>query len=72
MIDRGIGIGEEHIPYIFERFYRAERNLVSSTGGAGLGLFVARAVARAHGGSIAVETKTHEGATFTMRLPVRA
>ncbi|HET9028598.1 MAG TPA: HAMP domain-containing sensor histidine kinase [Candidatus Aquilonibacter sp.] len=72
VIDRGIGVGEEHIPYIFERFYRAERNLVSSTGGAGLGLFIARAVARAHGGSIGVETKVHQGATFTMRLPVRA
>lgn len=71
VIDRGIGIGEEHLPYIFERFYRAERNLVSSTGGAGLGLFIARAVARAHGGSIGVDTRIHQGATFTMRLPVR-
>jgi signal transduction histidine kinase len=70
--DRGIGIGEEHLPYIFERFYRAERNLVSATGGAGLGLYIARSVARAHGGTISVQSKLHEGATFTLRLPVRA
>ncbi len=69
VIDRGIGIGDEHLPYIFERFYRAERNLVSATGGAGLGLYIARSVARAHGGTISVESRLHEGATFTLRLP---
>ena len=72
VIDRGIGIGDEHLPYIFERFYRAERNLVSATGGAGLGLHIARSVARAHGGTIGVESRLHEGATFTLRLPERA
>jgi len=71
VIDRGIGIGEEHVPYIFERFYRAERNLVSATGGAGLGLYIARSVARAHGGRIDVESKLHQGAAFTLRLPER-
>ncbi len=71
VIDRGIGIGDEHLPYIFERFYRAERNLVSATGGAGLGLYIARSVARAHGGTISVESRLHEGATFTLRLPER-
>ncbi len=70
--DRGIGIGTEHLPYIFERFYRAERNLVSATGGAGLGLYIVRSVARAHGGSVAVESRLHQGATFTLRLPERA
>ncbi len=71
IIDRGIGIGQEHLPYIFERFYRAERNLASVTGGAGLGLYIARSVARAHGGTIDVESRLHEGATFTLRLPER-
>ncbi len=70
--DRGIGIGEEHLPYIFERFYKAERNLVAATGGAGLGLYIVRSVARAHGGTVSVESRLHEGATFTMRLPERA
>jgi signal transduction histidine kinase len=72
VVDRGIGIGQEHLPYIFERFYRAERNLVSATGGAGLGLYIARSVARAHGGTIAVESGAQQGATFTLRLPERA
>lgn len=72
VIDRGIGIGEEHLPYIFERFYRAERNLVSATGGAGLGLYIVRSVARAHGGTIAVESRLHEGTTFTLHLRERA
>jgi signal transduction histidine kinase len=69
--DRGIGIAEEHLPYIFERFYRVERNLTAATGGSGLGLFVAGAVARAHGGSLEVSSTVHVGSTFTMRIPVR-
>lgn len=70
--DRGIGIGNDHLPYIFDRFYRVESNLVSVTGGAGLGLYVARSIARAHGGTIDVESRLHEGTTMTLRLPVRA
>ena len=72
VIDRGIGIGDEHLPYIFERFYRAERNLVSATSGAGLGLYIVRSVARAHGGRVAVESRLHQGTTFTLHLPERA
>lgn len=71
VIDRGIGIGQDHMPYIFERFYRAEANLVSLTGGTGLGLYIVRAVARAHGGAIEVESGIHQGTTMTLRLPVR-
>ena len=69
--DRGVGIAEEHLPYIFERFYRVERNLTAATGGTGLGLFVASAIARAHGGSLAATSKMHEGSTFTLTIPVR-
>lgn len=69
--DRGIGIAEEHLPYIFERFYRVERNLTAATGGSGLGLFVAGAIARAHGGSLDVTSTVHVGSTFTLRIPVR-
>ncbi len=69
--DGGIGIADEHLPYIFERFYRVERNLTSPTGGSGLGLSVASAIARAHGGSLEVSSTIHVGSTFTLRVPVR-
>ncbi len=69
--DRGIGIGADHLPYIFERFYRVESHLVSATGGTGLGLYIAQSVARAHGGGIDVDSKLHAGTTMTMRLPKR-
>jgi signal transduction histidine kinase len=67
--DRGIGIGEEHLPYIFERFYRVERNLSATTGGSGLGLTIAREIVQAHGGRLDVESTPHGGSTFTMVLP---
>lgn len=67
--DRGIGIGEEHLPYIFERFYRVERNLAAATGGSGLGLTIAREIVQAHGGTLAVESTPHGGSTFTIVLP---
>ena len=67
--DRGIGIGEEHLPYIFERFYRVERNLTAATGGSGLGLTIAREIVQAHGGTLAVESTPHGGSTFTIVLP---
>jgi signal transduction histidine kinase len=67
--DRGIGIGEEHLPYIFDRFYRVERNLTAATGGSGLGLTIAREIVQAHGGTLAVESTPHAGSTFTMLLP---
>jgi len=67
--DRGIGIGEEHLPYIFDRFYRVERNLTASTGGSGIGLTIAREIVQAHGGTIAVESSPRGGSTFTMVLP---
>ncbi|HEV8547961.1 MAG TPA: HAMP domain-containing sensor histidine kinase, partial [Polyangiaceae bacterium] len=65
--DRGIGIEAAALSRIFERFERAvpDRN----HGGLGLGLYVARAIARAHGGDIAVESGLGVGSTFTLRLP---
>ncbi len=69
--DHGIGIAAEHLPYIFERFYRSERSLSASTSGYGLGLFVAREIARAHGGTLEVASAPHAGSTFTIRLPER-
>jgi len=69
--DSGVGIAEEHLPYIFERFYRVDRNLSATTGGSGLGLYVAKSISRAHGGSIDVTSTVHGGSTFTLRIPVR-
>ncbi|MDE2480676.1 MAG: HAMP domain-containing histidine kinase [bacterium] len=70
--DRGIGIAAEHLPYIFERFYRVERPLTAATGGYGLGLFVVREIAHAHGGAVDVASAAREGTTFTLRIPERA
>jgi signal transduction histidine kinase len=70
--DRGVGIGEEHLPYIFDRFYRVERNLIAASSGAGLGLFIARAIVRAHSGSLEVRTALDEGSRFTIAVPRRA
>jgi signal transduction histidine kinase len=70
--DRGIGIGPEHLPYIFDRFYRAENNLTSTTAGTGLGLSIVREIVHAHGGTIAVESAPRTGTTITLVLPVRS
>ncbi len=70
--DRGIGIADEHLPYIFNRFYRVDRALASASDGSGLGLFIASALARAHGGTIDVRSEPGLGSTFTLSLPVRA
>ena len=65
--DTGPGIAPEHQGQIFEKFGRAAG---SAKPGTGLGLFLARSFAEAHGGSLAVESQPGEGATFTLRLPV--
>lgn len=69
--DAGLGIADEHLPYIFERFYRIEQELTAETGGTGLGLFIAKALVRAHGGTISVSSRPGLGSTFTLELPVR-
>jgi signal transduction histidine kinase len=65
--DRGPGIGAEHQEQIFEKFGRVTG---SAKPGTGLGLFLSRSFAEAHGGSLAVESAPGAGATFTLRLPV--
>jgi len=67
--DSGPGIPAEHLPHIFDRFYRVDRARSRELGGAGLGLSIARELARAHGGDITVHTVPGEGSTFTVRLP---
>jgi heavy metal sensor kinase len=68
--DSGMGISEKDLPHIFERFYRGDPS--RSEAGAGLGLSFARAVARAHGGDITVESSGPSGATFRIELPTAA
>jgi len=69
--DCGIGISEGDLPYIFERFYRAESEAVSAAGGSGLGLYITRAIVRAHGGTIEARSDPGRGSTFTVCLPKR-
>jgi heavy metal sensor kinase len=66
--DTGPGISPEHLPHIFERFYRVDSARTRAEGGAGLGLSISRWIAEAHGGSISAESAPGEGATFTVRL----
>ena len=68
--DTGPGIATEHLPHVFERFYRAENSRTRSTGGTGLGLSIALAIVRGHGGWIDVETAAGAGTTFTVWLPL--
>lgn len=68
--DTGIGISEEQIPHVFDRFYRAEE--ARSTEGSGLGLAIARQIAEDHGGTLEVQSKIGQGSSFTMRIPRRA
>jgi signal transduction histidine kinase len=65
--DTGVGISEDELPLIFERFYRADPS--RATGGAGLGLSIARQIAEAHGGKIEVKSTPGEGSTFRLLLP---
>lgn len=67
--DNGIGIEPEHLPYLFQRFYRTERARSRDGGGSGLGLAIAREFVRAHRGSLEVESEVGRGTTFTLRLP---
>lgn len=67
--DNGDGIAPEHLPHVFERFYRADPSRSRATGGSGLGLTIARQLTEAHGGSLTVESHPGRGAAFTMRLP---
>jgi signal transduction histidine kinase len=66
VIDEGRGIEAEDLPRVFDRFYRARQSL----GGTGLGLWLVKAIAEAHGGSVEAESSPGQGSRFTLRLPV--
>ena len=67
--DTGIGIASEHLPFLFERFYRVDSSRTRATGGAGLGLSIAQSLAIAQGGRITVESVLGKGSTFHLFLP---
>jgi heavy metal sensor kinase len=68
--DTGIGIPEEHLPFIFDRFYRVDKARTNREGGTGLGLSIATSIARMHGGTIEVESAVGTGTTFRILLPL--
>jgi PAS domain S-box-containing protein len=68
--DTGSGIAPEHLPHIFEMFYRADEARSVQSGGVGLGLSIVKMVAQAHGGRVWVQSNPNEGSVFTLALPV--
>lgn len=67
--DKGIGISEEDLKYVFERFYRADKSRTRATGGTGIGLTIVKSIVSSHGGEVKLESKLGEGSKFTIILP---
>jgi signal transduction histidine kinase len=67
--DTGVGIPEEDLPNLFDRFYRVNKDRSRSTGGRGLGLAISRQIVELHGGHLSVKSEVGVGSTFEVRLP---
>ena len=70
--DSGIGIAPEQIPFVFDRFWRADKARTRREGGTGLGLAIASAIAQNHGGKITLTSQVNKGSCFQVRIPVLA
>lgn len=66
--DQGSGIAKEHLPRLFERFYRVDRARSREQGGTGLGLAIVKHIVLAHGGNVTVQSEVGQGSTFTISL----
>ena len=66
--DTGVGIPAEQLPFIFDRFWRADKVRSRDAGGTGLGLAIAREIAQSHGAELQVDSSVGHGSTFTVRL----
>ncbi|MBO8126648.1 MAG: HAMP domain-containing protein [Firmicutes bacterium] len=69
--DTGIGIHEKDLPYVFDRFYRADPSRARSTGGSGIGLSLVKEIAEVHGGRVSVESAPGQGSVFTLVIPAK-
>jgi signal transduction histidine kinase len=69
VVDSGIGISREHLPLIFDQFYRVSRREDQKVKGTGLGLAIAKKIVEAHNGTIQVASEPGQGSTFSVRLP---
>ena len=67
--DHGNGIAPEHLPRLFERFYRVDKGRSRELGGTGLGLAIVKHITQAHGGRVTVESSVGKGSIFTLHLP---
>ncbi|MBP2704562.1 HAMP domain-containing histidine kinase [Microbispora sp. RL4-1S] len=67
--DTGVGIAPEHLPLVFERFWRVDKSRTRRTGGSGLGLPIVRKLVEAHGGSVSATSTPGQGSVFTLRIP---
>ena len=70
VLDEGRGIEAEHLPRLFERFYRTDRARSRQMGGTGLGLSIVKHIAEAHGGRVSVESRPGAGSTFVLTIPL--
>jgi two-component system phosphate regulon sensor histidine kinase PhoR len=67
--DAGPGIASEHLPRLFQRFYRVDKARSRESGGTGLGLAIVKHIVIAHGGNVRVESELHHGSTFFFTIP---
>ena len=68
--DQGCGIEKDHLPRLFERFYRIDKARSSDLGGTGLGLAIVKHIINAHSGHVTAESELGQGSTFTIHLPI--